>query len=163
MRTTSGRRRKRLRIFFLPFLPSIVPRENQPMDVLDRLRCTNAEGISSWRCKGRPIGRPQRVEVTFGMRGDIVSGGNCVAVVEVPSGWTWKDGVSRALSKLRQLRCRPVVFSPPSASIVAIVIGGVLATRGGSFAVRLIRFLSGFLNRLSPFWMQLTIDALIRD
>lgn len=91
------------------------------------------------------IGRPQRVEVTFGMRGDIVSGGNCVAVVEVPPGWTWKDGVARALSKLRQLRYRPVVFSPPSASIVAIVIGGAFATRGGSFAVRLTRFLFGFL------------------
>lgn len=31
------------------------------------------------------------------------------------SGWTWKDSVARAFSKLRQPRCRPVVFLPPSA------------------------------------------------
>lgn len=128
--------------------PTICSPSGNRWMILDRLRCTNADGISSWRRKGRPIGRLQRVEVTLRDAGEyIVSGGNCVAVVEVVQGWTWKDGVARALSKLRQPHCRPVVFSPPSASIVAIVIGGALAIRDSSFAVRLTRFLPAFLRR----------------
>jgi len=63
-------------------------------------------------------------------RGGSLVGGDRVAVVEV-AWWTWKDGVARAFSKLRQPRCRPVVFSPPSCEYrVAIVIGGVAFSRG---------------------------------
>jgi hypothetical protein len=62
-----------------------------------------------------------------------------------PPEWTWKDGVTRAFSKLRQPRCRPVV-SPPSANIVVIVIGDAYAREGRHIA-RLTRFLSAFLSR----------------
>lgn len=51
-------------------LPFSLDSLGRPVDALDRLLCTSVEeGISSQRRKGRLEGRPQRVEVTFGMRG----------------------------------------------------------------------------------------------
>lgn len=88
---------------------------------------------------------PQRVEVAFGDAGmEIVSGGRLCRGSGSHQGGLRRTAWHALSAQLKQLRCRPVISLPPSASIVAIVIGRAFARRGGSFAARLTRFLPNF-------------------